>query len=277
MPIEQQSFSHQEILEFFLDSGIDCALAETPQDRFAETKQAAEKAKLNKAQKPELKRPNANPSKAQPKPIAPQVASVPNEETIKRACGVAREAQTLEDLNEAVINFEGCNLKSTAKHTILGEGNPEAEVMLICDAPGRDEDLSGKPFVGDAGILLDRMLASIGLSREAIYIGHIIPWRPPGNRAPTPFENTLCLPFIERQIKLIKPKHIVLIGASAAKTMLNSNDSIVRLRGKWKSLQISDENYPCISMFHPQYLLRQPMQKKLAWKDLLALKYKIDK
>jgi len=191
---------------------------------------------------------------------------------------LAAQAKTLSDLRAIVENYNECPLKKTAMNTVFSDGNPKAKVMVIGEAPGADEDRQGVPFVGLSGKLLDRMFASIGLDRTTIYITNIIPWRPPGNRQPTPSETNLCLPFVERHIELVSPEFLVLIGGTAAKSILQSTEGIMKLRGRWLSYQTSNMQKPIktLASFHPAYLLRAPGQKRLAWLDLLMLKEAID-
>ncbi|MBA4749936.1 MAG: uracil-DNA glycosylase [Alphaproteobacteria bacterium] len=187
--------------------------------------------------------------------------------------------KTLEALKSLMLAFEGCDLKHTAKNTVFGQGVPSAPVMCVGEAPGADEDEQGLPFVGLSGQLLDKMLATIGLSRkENVYISNIIPWRPPGNRQPTPHETSLCLPFIERHIELVKPKFLVLLGGTSAKTLLREKDGILKVRGKWRAYTSPglDRPIPCLPLYHPAYLLRSPGQKKTVWLDLLRLKEALD-
>lgn len=187
---------------------------------------------------------------------------------------------SLEHLKEALEKFEGCRLKKTATHTVFSDGPKEADIMIIGEAPGADEDRLGKPFVGLSGQLLNKMFACIGYPREKLYISNIIPWRPPGNRQPTPAEVALCLPFIQRHIYLKQPKVIVLAGGTAAKSLLNCKEGITRLRGRWMSytLPFSDsEPVPTLAMYHPAYLLRSPSKKEETWQDLLQLKLYLEK
>ena len=169
-----------------------------------------------------------------------------------------------------------CALRRTAKSLCFARGSASARIMLIGEAPGRDEDLQGKPFVGRAGQLLDRMLASIGLSEEHVYITNTVYWRPPGNRTPTPEEIEACAPFLARQIELLSPSVLVLLGGAAAKTILNSSEGIMRLRGKWLSYSCSGHDLPTLATLHPAFLLRKPEQKRFAWRDLLMLKAALD-
>lgn len=193
---------------------------------------------------------------------------------------VARPTATsIEALQEELARFDGCPLKHTAMNMVFADGNPEAKVMLIGEAPGADEDRQGKPFVGVSGQLLNDMLAAIGLSRDTVYISNVIFWRPPGNRAPTDAELAACLPFVERHIELVKPKVLVLLGGVAAKSLLRTKDGITRLRGCWNVYKPwhaeEQEPIPCLPIYHPAYLLRQPATKRQAWLDLLSLKHKL--
>jgi DNA polymerase len=184
---------------------------------------------------------------------------------------------TLDALRQAVENFEGCVLKQTALNTVFADGNPQARVMVVGEAPGADEDRQGKPFVGLSGQLLDAMLAAIGLNRTTVYISNIVPWRPPGNRPPTPDEIRACLPFIERHISLVHPEILVMLGATAAKALLKTQQGITRLRGQWVAYTnpYLGDVIQGLPTFHPAYLLRSPGQKAAVWKDLQKLKHKI--
>jgi DNA polymerase len=188
------------------------------------------------------------------------------------ARAAAREAASLEELGARLAAFEGCSLKATAKNLCFYRGRPQARLMLIGEAPGRDEDLEGQPFVGPAGLLLDKMLAAIGLSERDVHIANIVYWRPPGNRTPTPQEAQACRPFLERQIELVAPAFIVLLGGAAAKHLLGVADGIMRMRGKWRELEIGSVKARTVATLHPAYLLRTPAAKRLAWRDLLLVK-----
>ena len=203
-------------------------------------------------------------------------ASVPDEAQAAAARELASRATTLDELRQIMEGFEGCNLKVTAKNLVFADGNPEADLMLVGEAPGRDEDLEGLPFVGRSGQLLDRILAAIGLDRKSAYIANAIPWRPPGNRAPTPHETEICRPFIERQIALANPKVLVTLDALPAKLLTGSPEGILRLRGNWKAhTTASGTVIPVMPTLHPDYLLRNPAHKKLAWRDFLEVKAKL--
>ena len=185
----------------------------------------------------------------------------------------AAAARSVEDLRQAVAAFEGCLLKRTATNLVFADGNPEARLMLVGEAPGADEDRLGRPFVGVSGQLLDRMLAGIGLDRRSVYITNVVFWRPPGNRKPTPAEVAACLPFVERHIELVDPEILVCLGEAAARTLLARTDGITRLRGRWFDYASAGMARPVPAMptFHPAYLLRQPAQKRAAWRDWLAI------
>jgi uracil-DNA glycosylase len=188
------------------------------------------------------------------------------------ARNAASSAATLEDLRMILERFEGCALRATASRLVFGDGNPRARVMFVGEAPGRDEDLAGLPFVGRSGKLLDRMMAAIGLDRKSAYIANIVPWRPPGNRTPTPQESAICLPFILRQIELVDPDILVCLGAPSAQTLLKMRDGILKIRGRWFTHRSAAREIRAIATLHPAYLLRQPLQKRLAWRDFLEIK-----
>jgi DNA polymerase len=177
-----------------------------------------------------------------------------------------------------VAGFDGCPLKRTATNTVFIDGNPAAPVVIIGEAPGADEDRIGRPFVGRAGQLLDRMLAAIGLDRSGVLITNVIYWRPPGNRTPTSAEIASCLPFVFRLIALVRPKVLVLSGGTAAGALLAQGQGITRLRGRWFDLAVPglDQPIPTLPMFHPSFLLRTPERKREAWRDLLSLRARLD-
>ena len=184
----------------------------------------------------------------------------------------AKGAASLEELRAILERFEGCALRNTASRLVFADGNPQARLMFVGEAPGRDEDIEGLPFVGRSGKLLDRMLAAIGLDRTSVYIANIVPWRPPGNRTPTPQESAICLPFIARQIELCNPDLLITMGQPATQTLLETKDGITRTRGRLLAYRTGTREIRAIPTFHPAYLLRQPLQKRLAWRDFLAIK-----
>ncbi len=187
-------------------------------------------------------------------------------------------ATTPDELRAEMQAFEGCALKKTSKNLVFADGNPQASIMMVGEAPGEDEDRQGLPFVGVSGKLLDKMMGCIGLDRTNVYISNIVPWRPPGNRNPTDSEVAVCLPFTEKHIAIVKPKFLILLGAVAVKSLLNRRDGITKMRGKQFTYTYTDVvtneavTIPCFPMFHPAYLLRQASQKRLAWNDLLLFK-----
>jgi DNA polymerase len=184
----------------------------------------------------------------------------------------ARRAQSLEALAGILAGFEGCTLKATANRLVFADGNPAAAVMFVGEAPGAEEDREGLPFVGRSGRLLDLMMAAIGLDRQSAYVANILPWRPPGNRTPTPIESQICLPFTQRQIELADPDILVCLGAPAAQALIGVKEGIMRTRGRWFSYQTGTREIRAIATLHPAYLLRQPLAKRLAWRDFLAIK-----
>ncbi len=282
------SISPEAILRFYSDAGVDQPLAETPVNRFAES-EAEKSAAQQKSAAPAVPAPSAAqprkqapspprfsdppaPVSARPTPAGNSNVSVPSQGTVMAAREAASSAKSLDELKSILETFEGCNLRNTATNLVFADGNPQGRVMMIGEAPGRDEDLQGLPFVGRSGQLLDRMLAAIGLDRTKVYIANTVPWRPPGNRTPTPQETEICRPFIERQMALADPDVVVLLGGSAAKQMLQTSQGIMRLRGKWQAFHNGNREIRALATMHPAYLLRRPLEKRLAWRDMLALK-----
>jgi DNA polymerase len=183
----------------------------------------------------------------------------------------AKNAQTLDELRAILDGFTGCTLRATATRLVFADGNPQARVMFVGEAPGRDEDIEGLPFVGRSGKLLDRMIAAIGLDRSRAYIANVIPWRPPGNRTPTPQETQICLPFIQRQIELVNPDVLVTLGNPSTQTLLSTREGIMKTRGRWLEYDTGSRVIRALATFHPAYLLRSPSYKRLAWQDLRAI------
>jgi DNA polymerase len=220
---------------------------------------------------------------------APVSADIPGAAAARaEAARLATAAQTLDELREAIAAFEGLGIRKTAKNLVFADGNPRAPLMIVGEAPGADEDRIGKPFVGVSGQLLDRILACIGLARtaedpaDAVYISNILNWRPPGNRTPTDAEVDISRPFIERHIALVKPRLLVFAGGVSAKGLLNSTDSISKMRGKWHDYRpttpgIADDGapIPALATYHPAYLLRTPSQKKAVWADMLTVQARL--
>lgn len=244
-------------LNWLVEAGADEAVAQQPVNRLTA--------------KPQIM--PLQPAAARPAPARAPAALPREEDTIGTAQAAAAGALSLADLKAALEAFDGCALKRTATNTVFADGVAAGRVMLIGEAPGRDEDRVGKPFVGRAGQLLDKMLASIGLDRkENAYITNVINWRPPDNRDPTPEEAAACLPFLRRHIELAQPGLIILLGAVAARHVVGGTDGIMKLRGRWLEYRAGDTMVPLMPTLHPAYLLRQPAHKKLAWRDLQAVR-----
>jgi DNA polymerase len=184
----------------------------------------------------------------------------------------ASRANDLDELRTLLERFEGCGLRLTAKQLVFADGNPQARLMIVGEAPGRDEDIAGLPFVGRSGQLLDRMLAAIGLDRRQVYIANLVPWRPPGNRTPTPQESAVCLPFLKRQIELADPDILMCLGGPSSTALLGMTDGIRKFRGRWRVYHTGQREIRAIASFHPSYLLRTPLEKRNAWRDFLAVK-----
>jgi uracil-DNA glycosylase len=250
----------REILRWWAAAGVDVAFEETPRNRFAEPARA--------------------PLRPAPPP-APVIAPAPTvaspDSAARTAAECAAQAQSLDALREALNRFDGCALKKTATQLVFADGAPGASVMIVGEAPGAEEDRTGRPFVGRAGQLLDRMLAAIGLDRTKVYIANVVPWRPPGNRTPTPQETAICLPFIRRQIELCDPRILVTMGNPSTQTLLNVKEGITRIRGAWRTYEMAPgRSIPALPTLHPAYLLRTPAAKRASWLDLRALKRALD-
>ena len=262
------------LLRWYVEMGADEAIAAEPANRFAPPPAPAVVATAS------------SPSPSPPQPQAsPAVAAAPPRaltESLAEAAQSARQlaatAESVAALAALVAGFDGCGLKRTATNTVFADGNPAAPVMIVGEGPGADEDRIGRPFVGRAGQLLDRMLAAIQLDRESVHITNVVYWRPPGNRTPTTAEIASCLPFVLRHIALVRPKILVLAGGTATGALLPGGQGITRLRGRWFDLEIPGlaEPVPTLPMFHPSFLLRTPERKREAWRDLLALRARLD-
>lgn len=263
------------MLKWLVDMGADEALDEHPVDRFSVPQASAT------VEYPTSGR--SAPAAAAPSPVRTPVEPsqrvampLPSTAGAVSARDIATRCQSLDELRDAVSKFDGCGLRQTAKHTVFSDGNPNAPIMFIGEAPGRDEDLQGVPFVGRSGALLDRMLNAIDLERaQHAYITNVIFWRPPGNRTPTPEEAATCAPFLERHIELQQPKVLVLLGGTPVKHVMRIDEGITRVRGKWGVYRSRNGDIPALPMFHPAYLLRQPSAKRQTWQDLLNLKAKL--
>ena len=212
-----------------------------------------------------LVNPAANPALA-------NSGAVPSEGKINADGAALAGITSLADLQSGLAKLDDCPLKHTASNLCFADGNPGARLMIIGEAPGRDEDRMGVPFVGADGQLLDKMIASIGLDRASVYLTNLLPWRPPGNRSPTDEETAMLLPWLFRHVQLAKPEFVLLLGGAAAKLVLGSHDGIMKLRGRWRDVDFGDGvARPVLASLHPAYLLRSPAQKRLAFEDLLLL------
>lgn len=270
-------------LQWYADHGVIDALEDAPVDRTILIEPAPTIEMSAQTQSSQTPATSQQPITAQ----APQTTFLGKSDAYDEALKVATQADTLEELKAAILNFDGIAIKKTATNMVFADGNPKADIMVIGEAPGADEDRTGTPFMGMSGQLLDRIFACIGIDRTAqepeksIYISNILNWRPPGNRAPTTAEIEISLPFIEKHIQLIKPKIIILSGGVAAKALLDSTLSISRLRKKWHDYtpvtkEVGAHKAMALTTYHPSYLLHTPLQKKAAWADMLSLQAKIN-
>src|SRR3990172_2235529 len=258
----------RDLLAFYAEAGVDAVLGEQPVDRFADETSVATRALPN----PFL--PTSTPALPGNRNAggSPASALAPPDQAVMAAREAAKSAKSLDELRAILDKFDGCALKATATQLVFADGNPQAKVMFVGEAPGRDEDIAGLPFFGRSGKLLDRMLAAIGLDRSKVYIANVVPWRPPGNRTPTPQETAVCRPFLERQIELCDPDVLVCLGGAAAKELMATAEGILRLRGQWRDYDLGPRKIRIMATLHPAYLLRQPLQKRLAWRDFLSIR-----
>ena len=256
--------SPAQLLHFYLDCGVDECIGDEARNLIGVTETLA--APVSGA---------ATAVRSQLAQMPPALAaSTGTIEALSEARERARAATTLDELRASIDAFKGLAIKRTATQMVFADGNPQAKIMLVGEAPGVDEDKLGRPFVGVSGQLLDRMIGAIGLNRESVYITNVINWRPPGNRAPSDSEIALSLPFIERHIELVNPAILVFVGGVATKALMNTAQGITRLRGRWVDYTTAHMATPIAAMplFHPAYLLRSPAQKAMAWADLLAIR-----
>lgn len=292
----------EALLDFYLANGIDCPMEEGAIDRFALTATMLAERDASKGFLPigtgttfgskgalESQSSGLGPATAPREMVAVSQRSadtphnqagatsvvLPDALAVQSARDLASAAPTLDALRECLAVFEGCNLRLTAKNLVFSDGDPDARVMFVGEAPGRDEDLQGRPFVGRSGLLLDKMLAAIKFGRSDVYIANVVPWRPPGNRTPTPQETEICKPFIARQIELVAPDILVFLGAASAKTFLGVQDGIRKLRGRWMTYDTGSRQTACIATYHPAYLLRSPLEKRHSWRDFQSLRDKV--
>lgn len=257
-------YEAKALLEWQVELGATEVIGDAPVNRY---ELDAKPAKAPRATK------SASPSDAQARQ---RIATPDTVDLAVVAKGLAAQASDLSELRDAIAGFDSCDLKRGARSLVFADGNPKARVMIIGEAPGRDEDREGRPFVGRIGQLLDRMFDAIDMGRnapeaaKAVYVTNILPWRPPQNRDPKPEEIAMMVPFVARHVELVNPDVVVLMGNISCQAILGQR-GITRLRGEWTQAL----NKPVLPMFHPAYLLRQPSAKKHAWADLLALQAKL--
>jgi uracil-DNA glycosylase len=259
-----------EALRWWTRVGVTDALDEAPHDRLADGLGLRQNPRDAKKASESLRQSSPGIETRSRAPLHVPGTHPEAGESLARALSDA--APDLETLRSAMADFDACALKRTATQLVFSDGVPGSRVMLVGEAPGADEDRTGRPFVGRAGQLLDRMLNSIGLDRQNVYIANVVPWRPPGNRTPTPQETQMCLPFLERQIHLANPEYLVCLGGSAVRTLLGTEGGVMRARGSWFAYpRESARQIPALAMLHPAFLLRQPAHKRFAWADMRAL------
>ncbi|OOG66904.1 uracil-DNA glycosylase [Sinorhizobium sp. A49] len=282
------------LLAFHADAGVEWLMEEEPVDRFAEfeamkaarsdSRQQADLRQQASASQPAARteasttpRQQASPQTRAPAPAvnAPAVA-IPDAQAVKEAQFAAESARSLAELRVAMEGFVGCNLRNSARNLVFAEGDPSNGVMIVGPMPYADDDRDGQPFSGRLGDMLNRMLAGIGLSRESVLLSNVVPWRPPGNRVPTAREADICRPFIERQIALAEPKHLLLLGNFTARFFFGGTDTIHQLRGEWRDLQMGGHTVQTLATLHPQDLVSAPINKRFAWQDMLAFKARIN-
>jgi DNA polymerase len=275
----------RSLLAFYAEAGVDALLHDEPVDRLAEEERHPRAAAAPFATAQDSPAAASDVPRVHPELIAARrgepgrrVTAMPLEAppaadvAIMAAREAAASAASLDELRTILEGFEGCGLRATANRLVFADGNPRGGVMFVGEAPGREEDLAGLPFVGRSGQLLDRMIAAIGLDRSQAYIANVIPWRPPGNRTPTPQESQICLPFIRRQIELADPDVLVCLGGPSAQALLGIAEGIRKVRGRWHAYHTGSREIRAIASFHPAYLLRTSIEKRLAWRDFLAIR-----
>ena len=284
VPSIAQPLSPAQILRWYADMGVDIAIDDAPHDRFAES--AALAVQVAGQPEPQPSLPEAEPDGERPRLAAlssrqrfsatpPPLATGPAQDG-QIADRLARSAPSLDALRSALLAYDGCALKATATRLVFADGNPQARIMLVGEAPGADEDRTGLPFSGRAGRLLDAMLAAIGLDRSSAYFAYLVPWHPLGNQTPSPLAVGQCLPFITRQIELVGPDILVCIGGPSAQALLNAKDGIARARGKWFEYPCGARNIKAMATLSPEFVLRYPLQKQQVWKDLREIRTALD-
>jgi DNA polymerase len=276
------------LLHFHAEAGVEWLLEEEPVDRFAEfalakaarsngAPQAMQRTQASERNDASVARENGNraANKAPVPPAAAPQMAIPDEQAIAEARSAADSARSLAELKSAMEAFSGCNLRNSARNMVFADGNASSGIMVIGPVPNGDDDREGVPFSGKQGQMLERMLAAIGLDRSSVLLTNVIPWRPPGNRPPSPRETDICRPFIERQIVLAEPRHLLILGNFAARFFFGGNEMIHHMRGDWRDIQVGGSTVPALATLHPQDLISAPASKRLAWQDLLAFRARI--
>ena len=282
--MNQQSLS---ALVWLVEAGADEAVGEAPVNRFVQPKphpQASSHPPLEGGSKNPKDFSGRGKAMLDPSPkSAPQISTLPQgeggnlgDDPIGHAIALARAATSLGELKAALESFAGPGLRRGATNLVFADGNPASRILFIGEAPGREEDRQGLPFVGRAGKLLDKMLAAIGLDRGSAYITNVLNWRPPENREPSPEEAAMALPFLRRHIELVDPVVMILLGGTAVRHVVGQSDGILKTRGRWLDYNVLGRMVPAMPTLHPAYLLRQPAHKRLAWRDLQAVGQKIE-
>ncbi|WP_411035071.1 uracil-DNA glycosylase family protein [Shinella sp. BYT-45] len=268
----------RSLLHFYADAGVEWLLEEEAVDRIAafEAMRAARVAAAPPEASPAQQPARPAPARQEPaRPAAPAPmpnVAIPDGQAVAEAEFAAGSARSLEELRTAMEAFNGCNLKTSARCLVFAEGKAKPSVMVIGAMPSADDDRDGLPFSGRQGAMLDRMLAGIGLGRAELLLTNVVPWRPPGNRPPSQREADICRPFIERQIALAEPNHLLILGNFAARFLFRSNETIHQLRGEWRNIEVSGRTIPAFATLHPQDLASAPISKRLAWQDLLTFR-----
>ncbi|MCV3738580.1 uracil-DNA glycosylase [Rhizobium sp. TRM96647] len=278
------------LLAFHADAGVEWLLEDWPVDRIAEFEamRAAHAARQGQRQDqgggdaaarntegrqaPSGSAGTRNAARAAPREIAAPAVAMPDGQAVAEASAAAAGAATLDELRAAMERFGGCNLKNSARGLVFAQGNPQPPIMVIGPMPNADDDREGLPFSGRQGAMLDRMLAGIGLVRTDVLLSNVIPWRPPGNRVPSAPESDICRPFIERQIALAAPNHLLILGNFAARFFFGGTQTIHQMRGEWRQVEIGGRKIAALATLHPQDLVAAPVSKRLAWQDLLAFR-----
>ena len=265
--ISDRNKAARELLAFYAEAGVNATVGETANDWLAVDRAPAPPPPIvpTPVAAPAVQRTNALRQATTP------TAPPPPDAAVMAAREAARSAGSLDELRCILDRFEGCGLKASASRLVFADGNQGSRLMMVGEAPGFEEDKQGLPFVGKSGQLLDRMLTAVGLDRTQVYIANIVPWRPPGNRTPTPVETQICLPFIKRQIELVGPEILVTVGQPSTGALLEVQ-GIMKNRGRWFAYHTGSREIRAMPMLHPAYLLRSPIAKRLAWRDILAIK-----